>query len=47
MISQMDIIITETIIPKMRMKEDDIIGNRRTAIKMVRLRHANGGLQNC
>jgi hypothetical protein len=41
----MDRVINETIRTKMRMKKD-ITGNRGTAIKVVRPRHANGALQN-
>jgi hypothetical protein len=44
-ISRMDRIRNETIRTKMGIKKDT--GNGRTAIKMVRPRHANGGLQNC
>jgi hypothetical protein len=44
--SGMDRIKNETIRTKNGIEERHIIGNKRTAIKMVRPRHANGGLQN-
>jgi hypothetical protein len=46
-ISQMDGVRNETIRIKNWNEKRHIPGNRRTAIKMVRPRHVNGGLQNC